>query len=288
MKFWQSLAFTEVEQLTQLAPIVEAVGFHGALVPDHVFTPEKHRSRYLYSEDGNAPFGPDAPFAEPWAAISAMAAVTSRLRFSTAVYIAPLRHPLLVAKSVATAAVISGGRVSLGVGVGWLREEFDQLSRDYTGRGQDLDESIAVMRAVWTGGMVEHHGERYDFDRLQMSPAPPAPIPIWVGGSSERALRRAAVLGDGWIGPGSDPEEVPALVARLHALRREAGRESEPFETIVPVTSPPDPGLFRRLGDQGVTGVVSYPLSYTIGPGTSVAQKRAALERYGEQIIART
>jgi len=287
VKFYQSLAFTETDQLAALAPIVEEVGFHGAFVSDHLFHPQRFASKYPYSEDGVPPFAADTEFPEPWSAISAMAAVTSKLVFSTAVYIATLRHPLEVAKAVSTASVISGGRVSLGVGLGWLREEYEQLGRDFGTRGRRLDEMIEVLRTVWAGGMVEHHGEFYDFAPLQMSPSPTGVVPIYAGGASDAALRRAARRCDGWLGSGNTPEELAVILARLASLRKEAGREGKPFEAVVAVTVAPEPDLLRRLEDQGATAVVSYPLVYTLGPGTSVAQKRRALERFGDQVIAR-
>ena len=284
MKFWQALSFTETEQLVALAPICEEVGFHGVFVSDHLAYPEKLVSRYPYTPEGTPPFGPETEWPEPFAAIAAMAAVTSRLRFNTAVYIAPLRHPLVVAKAVSTAAVLSGGRVALGAGVGWIREEYDQLGVRFEDRGRRLDEMIEVLRKLWAGGMVEHHGEHYAFDRLQMSPAPPGPIPIYIGGASEPALRRAA-RNDGWLGTGDDPADVPALVERLRRQRREAGLPEAGFDIVVALTSAPDRDVFRRMQDAGVTGIVSYPLLYTLGPGSTLAAKRAALERYAENFI---
>ena len=286
MKFWQSLSFTETDQLVPLAQISEEVGFHGVIVSDHVFFPARLDSKYPYAQDGRPPFGPETEWPEPWAAISAMAVATVRLRFATAVYLAALRHPLLVAQSVSTAAALSGDRVALGVGAGWMAEEFAPLGQDFRTRGPRLDEMIEVLRTLWRGGMVEHHGAHYDFGPLQMRPAPKRPVPVYVGGTSGRALRRAA-RNDGWIGAGNDPAEVPALVERLRALRAEAGREGEPFETIVAVTAPPDVDLFRRLEDAGATATINYPLLFTLGPGSTLEQKRGALEQYGSEIIAR-
>jgi probable F420-dependent oxidoreductase len=284
MRFWQALSFSETDQLVELARACEGVGFHGVFVSDHLYHPEKITSKYPYSEDGAPPFGPETEWPEPWAAISAMAAVTTTLRFNTSVYIAPLRHPLVLAKSVATAAVLSGGRVALGAGLGWIREEYEQLGQDFRTRGKRLDEMIEVLRKVWTGDVVEHHGSHYDFDRLSMSPPPPSRIPIYIGGGSQAALRRAA-RNDGWLGFGNDPSDVPALVERFRGLRREAGREGEDFDIVVALLTPPDVDTFKRVEDAGATGIVSYPLLYTLGPGSSLDQKRAALEQYAEAFI---
>jgi probable F420-dependent oxidoreductase len=286
MKFWQSLSFTEADQLVDLARVCEEVGFHGAFVSDHLFHAEKLDSKYPYSEDGTPPFGPDTDWPEAWAAISAMATATQRLQFTTAVYIAPLRHPLVVAKAVATASVFSGGRVALGAGVGWIREEYDQLGEDFRTRGRRLDEMFEILRKVWTGEVVEHHGRYYNFARLQMHPRPVQEVPLYVGGTSEPAMRRAA-RNDGWLGSGNTPEELPGIVERLRSMRKEQGYGEAGLEVIAAVTSPPDPDVFKRLGDAGVTGIVSYPLLYTIGPGTTLDQKRVALEQYGSQVIAR-
>src|SRR5262245_65011655 len=121
-----------------------------------------------------------------------MAQVAKRLLFSTSVYLPCLRHPLHVAKSVATASVLSGGRVALGVGVGWVREEFEVLGEDFATRGARLDEGIEVMRKVWAGGLVEHHGRFYDFPPLAMEPRPVAEVPVWIGGRRPRARRPGA------------------------------------------------------------------------------------------------
>ncbi len=287
MKFWQSLAFSEPEQLVEIAPIAEAAGFEGVLVSDHLFFPDRLDSKYPYSEDGTPGFGHGTPFPEPWAAISAMAAVTRRLRFATMVYILPLRNPLEVAKSVGTAAVLSGDRVVLGTGAGWIREEYDTLGVDFTTRGRRYDECIQVLRSLWTGDPVEHRGEFFQFERLSMSPAPRAPVPLWIGGLSKPALRRAARHGDGWIGTGQTPDQAQTLLSTLARLRAEAGRSAEPFDALVPLTTPPDADSLRRLEDAGATGTVSYPFVYSLGPTSSLDEKRAYLEGFGEQVIAR-
>ena len=286
MRFWQSLAFTETHQLVELARICEAVGFHGVFVADHLYYPQELESRYPYTENGIPPFNAETEWPEVWAAISAMAAVTTTLRFNTGTYIAPLRHPLVVAKAVATASALSQGRVALGAGVGWAKEEYDQLGENFHTRGARLDEMIEILRKVWAGGMVEHHGRYYDFDLLQMVPKPLAPVPIYIGGKSEPALRRAA-RNDGWFGSGDGPSEVLEILGRLHGYRREYDRQHQAFDIIVPVMAPPNVDLFRRLEDAGVTGTVSFPLCQTLGPGSSLDQKRQLLEQYANDIIAK-
>jgi probable F420-dependent oxidoreductase len=279
VKLWQVVSFAEPDQLLGIARAAEEAGLEGVLLSDHLFFPGRIDSRYPYSADGKPAFDGTTPFPEPWTTIAAMAAVTTRLRFATMVYILPLRHPLEVAKAVGTAALLSGGRVALGVGAGWIREEFDVLGVDFSTRGTRMDEMIDVMRQAWTGAMVEHSGRFFQFAPLQMSPPPPAPPPIWVGGLSRAALRRAATRGDGWIGTGQTPGDAVSIVAELGRLRAEAGRGAAPFEAIVPLVVPPDRDLLARLSDAGVTATTLWPFSYTIGPATTLAQKRDAMLR---------
>jgi len=285
VKFWQSVAFSDPDELLDVARLAEQVGFHGVFLAEHVFVPEKLESKYPYSFDGTPLFTAETPWLDPWVQIGAMAAVTTRLRFVTGVCILPLRHPLEIAKSVASAAVLSHDRVGLGVGAGWMREEFEVLGREFRGRGKRLDEMIEVLRKVWAGGMVEHHGQHYDFPRLQMSPAPKTPPPILVGGMSEAAFRRAARLGDGWIGSGHTPDQVPAVMANLNELRRQAGRDTLPFDAILVLDAPPDVELLRRFEDVGVTSLVSWPLLFTLGPKATMDEKRRYLETYGDDVI---
>lgn len=287
MKFWQVASFSEPDQLLDIARGAEEAGFEGLLLSDHLFFPGELRSRYPYSADGKPMFDGTMPFPDPWVAIAAMAAVTTRLRFGTMVYILPLRHPLEVAKQVGTAAVLSSGRVLLGTGAGWIREEYDALGVDFATRGRRYDEMIEVMRKAWTGEMSLHRGAIFDLGAFQMSPAPAAPVPIAIGGTSAPALRRAARLGDGWIGTGQSPDEALALLGRLRGLRREAGRESVPFEAIVPLATPPDGDTFARLAEAGMTATTAWPFSYVLGPRSTAAQKRDAMLRYGEQVIAK-
>ena len=285
MQFWQSLAFSETDQLVEIAKLAEETGFEGVLVSNHLFLPETFAHAYPYSEDGDPGFDPRTDWPDPWPLIAAMASVTERLRFSTMVFILPLHHPLDVAKAVSTAAVLSDDRVVLGAGAGWMREEFEVMGVEFRQRGKRFDESIACLRKLWTGELVEHDGECFSFPRLCMRPAPARPVPIWIGGISPVALRRAGRLGDGWLGSGQTPEQLDEILAGLKKARSEAGRADEPFEIVAPLVVPPEPDLLKRLGDRGVTGTVSYPFSYALGPTSTLDQKRAYLEGFANDVI---
>lgn len=287
MRFWQSLSFTETEQVVPLARHAEELGFEGVLVSDHLFHPETLTSKYPYSDDGAPPFDAATEWPEAWSLIGAIGSVTERLRLTTGIYILPLRHPLVVAKASATLSILTRGRFALGVGVGWVREEYDQLGEDFHTRGRRCDEMIEIIRKVQADGPVAHHGRFYDFEPLHMSPLPSEPAPIYVGGVSSAALRRAGRLGDGWIGSGHPVDQVASVLAEIDRHRREAGRAEMPFESIVPVTDLPDAGTCQRLEEAGATSMLCYPLSFALGPGSSLDGKRSALERFANDVIAK-
>ena len=286
MRFWQSTAFNDPAELPEIARCAEECGFEGILVSDHLFVPGAYEPAYLYSQNGQAPFDTSSPFPDPWVTIATMAAVTTRLRFCTLVYILPLHHPLEVAKSLATLALYSGDRVMLGAGAGWMREEFETVGVDFASRGRRFDEMIEVMRKLWKGGLVEHRGEFFEFPALVQNPAPARPIPIGIGGASKAALRRAARLGDGWLGAGNTLEEACEILRTLERLRAEAGRSEEPFESIVPLTVAPEVDTLKRLSELGADGTVSYPFHFSLGPDATLQQKLDLMRQYGENVIA--
>ena len=285
MEFWQAIPWIETEQVVEVARIAEELGFDGVLTADHALFPRELKTRYPYSADGKAPLDGDTPYPDVWAITAAMAAATSRLKFTCGVYVLPLRHPVEVAKATATLAILSGGRFLLGAGAGWMKEEFDALGVDFASRGRRLDECIAVLRKLWAGGFAEHRGEFFDFDAIQLSPKPPGAVPILLGGAAPRALRRAAACADGWIGSGNHPDEVPAVLAELARLRREAGRGELDFYTLVGLSAPADTDTLKRLGDAGMSATVSYPFRYTLGERSSLADKRRVMEQYAENVM---
>jgi len=285
MKFWQALTWMEPEQMLEVARFAEAVGFDGVMLGDHGVYPQEIRSRYPYSVDGKPPMTSDSYYPDCWASIGAMAAVTTRLRFSIGVYVLPLRNVFEVARATGTLAILSSNRFLFGIGTGWMKDEFDIYGVGFHDRGKRYDEMITVLRKLWGGGMVEHHGELIDFPLLEISPAPSAPVPIYTGGAARIALERTARTADGWIGAGNKPEEVPGILATLRELRARAGRSHLPFETVIGLSTPPDVDTFRRLEAEGMTTGVAYPFLYSLGRSSTLDQKKRVMEDFARRII---
>ena len=177
MRFHQAVAFLPTQDALAIAKASDEQGYDGVYVSDHMFFPRERASRYTYStRDDGAPgyeqWDADTHWPDVWCFVSAMAVVTTNLRFMSGVYVAPARDLITVAKQVGTAAVLSSGRVTLGVGVGWCREEFDATGQDFTTRGKRLDDMIPALRALWGGGWVEYHGTHHDLPAMRMEPAP--------------------------------------------------------------------------------------------------------------------
>jgi probable F420-dependent oxidoreductase len=259
MKFTLFPLHIPADQLLSVGKTADVSGYHAMTLSDSVFYPETVTSWYPYSGDGLRPWGPDAPHADPFVAIPAVAACTERLHFFTTVMKASLRQPLLVAKTLGTAAAMFPGRIGLGVGTSWMAEEFEWLNEDMKSRGARLDEMIEIIRRCLSPGWAEFHGKYYNFDRLIMSPVPERPVPIYVGGHAAPALRRAAILGDGWIPAGADPEELKVAIPRLLQMRADGPRASEPFEVIACIMDPPDLDGVAMLEELGVTNLAVRP-----------------------------
>ncbi len=286
MKFAQAMIGLPAEGYVEAAKAAEEAGFSAIALSDHVVTPEKIDSAYPYTPDGKPQYDPAWDFPDPWVTVGAMAAVTQRLEFFTNVFVLPARNPVLVAKALATAAKLSGDRVRLGIGAGWMREEFDLLEQRFGGRGKRMDEMVEVMRALWGGGFVEHHGDAYDFDRIEMRPVPNRQVPIYVGGHSEVALRRAAHL-DGWIGVYYMVDELEEYCRRILTYRAEAGLADEPFEIVASPISHPKPEILERLAAVGVTTILTSAwISQGVAAPESVQHGIDCIRAYGDRWIA--
>jgi probable F420-dependent oxidoreductase len=287
MKFVIAAAYSDPRDLPALAIHADASGWDAIAVSDHVIHPERPKTPYPYTPDGSMRWPAFTPWPDPWVAIGAMAAVTKRLRFLTNVFVLPMRSPFLAAKAVGTAAVMSGNRVALGIGVGWLRDEFELLGQDFSTRGRRTDEMIEVMRKLWSGQMVEHRGEFYAFDRIEMSPAPTEPVPLYFGGVSEPALRRVARLGDGWISDIHSTEELRAICAKLQRYRAEAGRDGTPLTVIASANDAFGVDGYKRLEAAGVTHLITMPWFFYGGPMISLELKLEAIQRFADDVIAK-
>ncbi|OBI80938.1 TIGR03619 family F420-dependent LLM class oxidoreductase [Mycobacterium sp. E740] len=286
MQFWSGTPFMKTSEILPVARMLDEAGYDGVISADHMVYPRELSSPYPDSPTGKPGWPPETPWPDSWVLIGAMAAVTSRLRFSNAVYIAPARPLVEVAKVVATASVLSGGRVSLGVGVGWMREEYELMGQDFTTRGSRLDEMIEALRALWQGGWVSWSGTHYRVPEMTIEPHPAAPVPILCGGESDAALRRAARLCDGWVGYAYAWDDAVRYVEKLNVLRREYGREREHFDIMLALLEPPSADLFKRAEDVGITAVMCRPWAGTDG-AADVEAYREPIERFAETIIAK-
>lgn len=291
MEFWLGAAFCDAAEYVGLAEAAERLGYATLAISDHIFYTD-YQSEYPYSRTGEPPYKPDTEWPDVWVTIGAMAARTERLTFATNVYIAPARDLFTVAKTVSTAAALSGGRVRFGVGVGWCEDEFRQTGQDFHTRGRRLDEMIPALRELWRGGLVEHHGEAYDFGPLSIAPVPPAPVPVYIGGDSDAALRRAARIGDGWIGNRIYSEDkLGELLDRMRTHLAEHGRTMDDLRIIAPIGAMPSADLYRKWADRGVTGTLAAPW-WLASPSekerlSGLALKTATMERFAEEVIAK-
>ena len=224
------------EQLRTVAQRAEDLGYDHVWVSDHIILPKKVDSFYPYAADGVATFKPDEPYYEPLAALNFIAGCTQRIRLGTHVLIIPYRNPVLTAKILSTLDVLSGGRLILGAGVGWMEEEFKAMGLDtYKERGAVTDEYLQIYKELWTKEDASFDGKYYQISDTGFEPKPvqkPHP-PIWIGGHSRPAVRRAARYGDGWMPIGLrppailEPEELDGKIARLRKLTVEAGRPED-------------------------------------------------------------
>lgn len=290
MRFTYAEAMTDPSFYGPLAQAAEDAGFDGFLIPDSICYPAESDATYPYTPDGDRSFIEDKAFLEPFSIIPYLGALTERIRFVVSVLKLTVRHPVLVAKQAASTAVLTGDRLTLGIGTSPWPEDYEVCGVPFERRGKRADESLDVIRGLLTGDWFEHHGEIYDVPRIKQCPVPGQHLPILVGGHAERALRRAAVRGDGWIHGGGDPAELPGLLTRLYELRSEVGRSADPFEVHVISMDAYSVDGIRRLEELGVTDViVGFRWTYQKEQDTEPLDKKVdALRRYADRIIAAT
>jgi probable F420-dependent oxidoreductase len=261
---------------------MEALGYDSLWASDHVVIPHSIAPRYPYSATGAFPLSPATNFLEPLTALALVAGATERISLGTTVLVLPHRHPVLAAKMLATLDHLAAGRVIVGAGVGWMREEIEIFGVPYARRGAWSDEAIRVMRACWAGERVEHRGEFWSFPPFASLPRPVrGKVPIWIGGHTPRALRRVAELGDGWHAAFPSAEKMKAGVGDLEAACRTAGRDMKSLTLSARLGLPAKQeagalvGEIKALAGLGVSHVILESRARDLADMTSIYEKFA-------------
>jgi probable F420-dependent oxidoreductase len=263
-----------------LGPTLEERGFESLWVAEHVVLFDDYASKYPYADTGRFPGGGDSGLLEPMTALAYVAATTSTLRLGTGICLVGQRNPVYTAKQVADVDVLSGGRVDFGVGIGWLREEFEAVAMPFANRGARSDEHLEVMKSLWTEDPSSYDGTYYQLRECRMYPKPvqqPHP-PIHVGGESDGAMRRAARLGQGWFGFNRLPDQVPEALERLDTALAAEGRSRSDIEvSVCPYFNPVDADAIKRYADLGVDRVIVVVFAFDRDGLLRAADEAAAL-----------
>jgi probable F420-dependent oxidoreductase len=265
------------------ARAIEAAGFDSVWTVEHVLVPVGYESTYPYARSGKMPGGETVAIPDPLVWLSFVAAATERLLLGTGIVILPQRNPAIAAKEAATLDRLSGGRLRLGVGVGWLEEEFDALGVPFAGRGKRLDAYVAAMRALWTGEEVDLDDGYHRWQRAVSLPTPTTgAVPIVVGGHTDAAAKRAGRLGDGFFPGKGTPEQLRSLIGLMRRTAEEHGRDPDAIEVTAgtPALGGDDPmGAVQEMADMGVHRLVIPPLAF------DAASAPDAYGAFGESII---
>jgi probable F420-dependent oxidoreductase len=286
MRFVLSTSFSSVADLKELAKTADSCGWEAMSFSDHVVNPQTIKTPYPYTENGERRWQAFTDWPDPWVMIGALASITKNLKFTNNIFVLPMRNPFLVAKAISTAAIISDNRVIPAIGVGWSKDEFELLQQDFHTRGKRADEMVEIMRLLWTGELVEYQGKHYQFDALEMNPAPSAYTPIWVGGISEAAMRRAARIADGWVTDLQSSAEILSCVQRIQQYRKEYGRENLPFSVMATPSDAFTIDGYKRLEDGGVSHILTQPWPFYYGDTQELAKKIDGIKRYADDYIA--
>ncbi len=285
MKFVLSSSFCPLQDLKKLAVTADSCGWEAMSFSDHVVNPETLSTPYPYTDDGSRRWEPFTDWPDPWVTIGALAALTTRLKFTNNLFVLPMRNPFAVAKAIGTAAILSDNRIVPAIGVGWSKDEFALLGEDFHTRGKRCDEMLDILRLLWTGEMVEYRGEHYQFDRLEMNPAPSSYIPIWIGGISDAAMKRAARLGDGWVSDLQSSADIAGSVAKIQAYRESFGRSERPFSVMATPNDAWSIDGYKALEDAGVTHILTQPWPMYYGDTDEIDKKCDGVKRFAEDVI---
>jgi probable F420-dependent oxidoreductase len=277
-----NVGYTSAEQVVAVAQAAEKAGFESAWTFEHVMVPAHYDSRYPYSSSGKMGITPEVNFIDPLIALATVAAHTRTLRLGTGVNILPQSNPLLLAKQAASLDLVSGGRFMLGVGIGWLAEEFRAMGVPFEHRGARFDDYIAAMQKVWSGEPVEHHSAHLDWSGFKSYPLPvQKPFPVIIGGSKGKAFERVARYGTGWYAPCEAAEDLAPMLAQLKRACDAIGRDYASIE--ISAMWRPSLGIerVRAMRELGVHRLVGRMIP---DPRHDLLEQIA---RVGEEVIAR-
>jgi probable F420-dependent oxidoreductase len=270
--------------LRSLAANAERLGVATLWVPEHVVLIDQYASKYPYSQDGQLPAPTDAPILDPFLALMCMASATSKIRLATGICLVPEHNPLVLAKVTATLDYLSGGRFALGVGIGWLEEEFVAMGIPWEHRAKRTREYIEAMRKLWGEDPSSYSGEYVNFKNVRSNPKPVqgAKLPVIFGGESAPALRRVAEYGNGWCGFNLTPDEAAAKIRKIEELLKANGRKRSDIEIAVsPYSKPITKDDLKRYRDAGADEVVLINLR----PPRAEAENLADLEKIAREWV---
>ena len=281
LMFANSGPFTNPDLFAHLVTTAEKVGVESIWTVEHVVIPQDYKSPYPYSATGKIPGGEDVSIPDPLQPLSFAAALTKKLKLATGILILPQRHPIYVAKETATIDQLSKGRLVLGIGSGWLAEEFHALGLDFRKRGSMTDEAIQAMRALWADGAATFHGKHYNFDTVKMYPKPfnKSGIPIVVGGHTAAAAKRAGRHGDGFFPAIGEVDKLKELFALMSDEAKKAGRSAANIELTCMGRAKPD--LLKSFEDIGISRVIVPP------PAFDQEGLTRGLEKLGNEVLAK-
>jgi len=271
-----------------LAKEAEAIGFHSFTLPDSICYPKDADSKYPYNDDGSREFLDGVPFIEAFSLIPWMAAVTTKLMFSTSVLKLPIRNPVILAKQITSVQVLTGNRLVLGIGLSPWKEDFLATETDYASRGARMEHMIAIIRGLSTGEYFGYQSEYYNFPPIKLCPVPTKPVPLLYGSHSDPGLRRAAKLCDGWISAGGHMNELADMIHKLKDQRKEFGREGLPFDMQIMGPEVYNPESIKRLEDMGANEcLVAFRNAYAGGPDERTLEGMIAeMHHYADTVMA--